>query len=99
MAKKTKIDLVMAIIEIIYDGSNLPAREALRTRDKLQLRLQKVSNNRLDRILGNFQEALVCRYYMPGKGYCNNLTSRPTIDGQVKIRCAEHSLAALRNND
>jgi hypothetical protein len=56
VAKKTKFDMVMDIIETLYDGSDVDLREELRTKNKLQLRLQKLPNKKLAIILENLEE-------------------------------------------
>jgi hypothetical protein len=84
---RTKIDMVMAIIELLYDGSDLDLREEHRTRNRMQLKLQKLSNKNLANMLGMLEESLVCRHYFPGKGYCRNPSQRK------KTYCEEHDLA------
>ena len=73
---RSKIDLVMGIIEIIEDSYDLDIdiATAHQIRNKLQLRLQKIKNDRLANILGELQEGLICRHwnYSSRKYTCHN---------------------------
>lgn len=52
----TKLELIQAITEHLLDDANLdPALFELKMRNLLQLRLQKLTNVALKRILGEFQ--------------------------------------------
>lgn len=83
---KTKIEMILRIIDVldINAREDLSPITELQIRNRLQLRLQKLHNNRLASILGNLEEDLICRYFMPGKGYCQN----DSLD--KKVYCALH---------
>ena len=82
---RTKIDMVWAIIELLYDGSDLDLREEQRTRGRMQLKLQKLPNKYLANMLGMLEEALVCRKFFPGKGYCRNPSQRKKRGSDYKV--------------
>jgi len=52
----TKIDMVTRIIELLLEDSKLDPLCQLRTHNTLQLRLQKLHNNKLKAILKELEE-------------------------------------------
>lgn len=76
---KTKTELTIDIIETLALESSLDVKTACEVRNKLSARLMRLDKKKLQIVKSALEEGLICREWIPGKGYCFNDQRRNSV--------------------